>query len=137
MTDRDPYFATDTGVATGAGRFLEVAGISPIEIIPGLEFRPVLGERVLVNFVHFEPNTEAPMHTHEEEQVVVILEGKIEFDVAGEVRTLGPGEVIHLHPHVPHAARTHETSCDEMDIFAPPRQALVELMESADDTPEA
>jgi quercetin dioxygenase-like cupin family protein len=137
MTDREPYFATDTGDATGAARFLEVAGISPIEIIPGLEFRPVLGERVLVNFVHFEPNTEAPMHTHEEEQVVVILEGKIEFDVAGEVRTLGPGEVIHLHPHVPHAARTHESSCDEMDIFAPPRRALVELMESADDTPEA
>ena len=137
MTDRDPYFATDTGDATSAPRFLEVAGISPIEITPGLEFRPVLGERVLVNFVHFEPNTEAPMHTHEEEQVVVVLEGKIEFDVAGEVRTLGPGEVIHAPPHVPHAARTHESSCDEMDVFAPPRRALVELMESADDTPRA
>jgi quercetin dioxygenase-like cupin family protein len=137
MTERDPYFATDTGVAASTARFLEVAGISTIEVVPGLVFRPVLGQRVLVNFVHFEPNTEAPMHTHEEEQVVVVLKGEIEFDVAGEVRTIGPGGVIHIPPHVPHAARTHDTSCDEMDIFAPPRRALVDLMEAAAETPEA
>ena len=135
MTDSDPYFATDTGVAESETRFVEVAAIDPIEIVPGLVFRPVLGERVLVNFVHFEPNTEAPMHTHEEEQVVVVLEGEIEFDVDGEVRTLGPGEAIHLPPHVPHAARTHDSSCDEMDIFAPPRRALVALMEAAAESP--
>jgi len=131
MTDNDPYFATDTGVAEREARFLEVAAIDPIEIVPGLVFRPVLGQGVLTNFVHFEPHTEAPMHTHEEEQVVVVLEGEIEFDVDGDIRTLGPGEVIHLPPHVPHAARTHDSTCDEMDIFAPPRRALVALMEAA------
>ncbi|HXJ67243.1 MAG TPA: dimethylsulfonioproprionate lyase family protein [Actinomycetota bacterium] len=136
MTDTDPYFATDTGLAATTGRFVEVAAIDPIEILPGLVFRPVAGERVLVNFVHFEPNTEAPMHDHEEEQVVVVLEGEIEFDVDGDVRTLRPGEAIHLPPHVPHAARTHDTSCSEMDIFAPPRRALVALMEAAAEAPQ-
>jgi len=136
MTDSDPYFATDTGVADSEARFVDVNGISPIEVVPGLVFRPVLGERVLVNFVRFEPHTEAPMHTHEEEQVVVVLEGEIEFDVDGDVRTVGPGEVIHLPPHLPHAARTYDSSCYEMDVFAPPRRALVQLMEAAAASPE-
>jgi quercetin dioxygenase-like cupin family protein len=136
MIESEPYFATDTGVAGTEARFVDVADIPQIEIVPGLVFRPVLGERVLVNFVRFEPHTEAPMHTHEEEQVVVVLEGEIEFDVDGDVRTLGPGGVIHLPPHLPHAARTHDSSCYEMDIFAPPRRALVALMEAAQESPQ-
>jgi quercetin dioxygenase-like cupin family protein len=135
MTDRDTYFATDAGAAADEARFVDVAGIAPIEIVPGLVFRPVLGERLLVNFVRFEPHTDAPVHTHDEEQVVVVLEGEIEFDVAGDVRTLGPGEAIHLPPHVPHGARTLDSSCSEMDIFSPPRRALVDLMGSATESP--
>src|SRR5262249_10813334 len=111
--------------------YLDVLGISPIEIVPGLRFQPILGEGLLVNFVSFEPHTEAPMHTHEEEQVVVVLEGEIEFDVDGDVRTLRPGQVVHLPPHLPHAARPTDSPCYEMDIFCPPRRALVALMESA------
>ena len=131
MTDSEAYFATQTGVVAGEARFVDIGKIAPIEIVPGLVFRPVLGERLLVNFVWFEPNTEAPVHTHEEEQVVVVLEGEIEFDVDGDVRMLRPGEAIHLPPHVPHGARTLESSCYEMDIFSPPRRALVDLMDSA------
>jgi quercetin dioxygenase-like cupin family protein len=137
MTDSDAYFATQTGVAASEGRYVDIEGIGPIEIVPGLEFRPVLGERLLVNFVRFEPNTEAPVHTHEEEQVVVVLEGEIEFDVDGDVRTVRSGEAIHLPPHVPHGARTLDSSCYEMDIFAPPRRALVQLMEAAAASPES
>ena len=131
MTDSGAYFATGTGEATGAGRYVDIAELPTVEIVPGLVFRPVLGERLLVNFVRFEPNTEAPVHTHDEEQVVVVLEGEIEFDVDGDVRTLRPGQAIHLPAHVPHGARTLESSCYEMDIFAPPRAALVALMDSA------
>ncbi|HEY7280434.1 MAG TPA: cupin domain-containing protein [Actinomycetota bacterium] len=131
MTDRDAYFTTGSGSAPDRGRYVDISGIPPIEIVPGLVFRPMLGERLLVNFVRFEPHTEAPVHTHEEEQVVVVLEGEIEFDVDGDVRTLGPGEAIHLPAHVPHGARTLDASCSEIDIFAPPRRALVDLMGSA------
>lgn len=136
MTQSDEYFATQTGEAGGAGRYVDIASIAPIEIVPGLEFRPVLGERLLVNFVRFEPHTEAPVHTHEEEQVVVVLEGEIEFDVDGDVRTLRSGEAIHLPPHVPHGARTLDSSCYEIDIFSPPRQALVALMEANTESAE-
>src|SRR4051812_18314901 len=74
MTDSGAYFARQTGDAAGQARYVDIGELPSIEIVPGLVFRPVLGERVLVNFVWFEPHTEAPVHTHEEEQVVVVLE---------------------------------------------------------------
>ncbi len=34
----------------------------------------------MLNFVSFEPNTEAPMHVHEEEQIVLVIDGEFEFE---------------------------------------------------------
>ncbi len=137
MSESGEYFASESGVAADKPRYVEIVDIAPIEIAPGLLFRPVLGEGLLVNFVRFEPHTEAPVHTHEEEQVVVVLDGEIEFDVDGDVRTVRPGEAIHLPPHVPHGARTLDSSCSEIDIFSPPRRALVDLMGPAVESPGA
>ena len=55
---------------------------------PGLEFRPVVGERFMVNFVRYEPHTEAPRHAHEEEQITFVIDGEFEFDLDGDVQTM-------------------------------------------------
>ncbi|WP_339125005.1 cupin domain-containing protein [Pseudonocardia sp. D17] len=94
--------------------------------MPGLAFRPVLGEQMMTNFVHFEPNTEAPVHQHEEEQIVIVLDGEFEFELDGEVRVMRAGDVAVIPPWVPHGARTRDTRCDEIDVFNPPRKTLVE-----------
>ena len=130
----DAYFARELppeGVVTGSGRWYELDAIDPVEFIPGLRFRPVLGERVLVNFVTYEPGTVVPEHSHEEEQVTFVLEGEFEFALAGEKRLLKPGMVAHIPPHVPHAARTLESGCVQVDVFAPPRRVLVAAMDAA------
>jgi quercetin dioxygenase-like cupin family protein len=80
----------------------------------------------MTNFVHFEPNTEAPMHVHEEEQIVIVLDGEFEFELDGEVRTMRAGDVAVVPPWVPHGARTTDTTCDEVDVFNPPRATLIE-----------
>ncbi len=116
----------DPGTARSPGRYIDVNAISPVEFAKGLAFQPVLGERLLVNFVRFEPNTVAPVHAHEEEQVACVIEGEFEFDLDGDVRILRRGDVVHVPPFVPHGARTLDSSCFEIDIFSPPRRALVE-----------
>jgi quercetin dioxygenase-like cupin family protein len=135
MTDADRYFARDPEVgedATG-GAYVEVAkDVSAVELVPGLVFRPVVGEQLMASFVRFSPNTEAPVHTHREEQISVVLEGELEFDLAGDRRIMGPGMAVVVPPGVPHGARTHDTSCYEIDIFHPPRQALLELTQTAE-----
>ncbi len=134
MTDADRYFARDPKVgedATG-GAYVEVAkDVSGVEFVPGLVFRPVVGNQLMASFVRFSPNTEAPVHTHVEEQISVVLEGEFEFNLAGDRRIMGPGMAVVVPPGVPHGARTHDTSCYEIDIFHPPRRALLELTQAS------
>lgn len=127
MTSRSQHFSTDAGgTPTAAGRYVDVNAIESVEFVPGLGFRPVLGERTMVNFVSFAPNTEAPMHVHEEEQIVIVLEGEFEFELDGDVRTMRAGDVAVIPSWVPHGARTHDSSCREIDVFNPPRRSLLE-----------
>ena len=133
MTDAsnnaDRYFAGTVVPAEGVvGRWVELSEIAPIQFMPGLVFRPVLGDRVLVNFVTYEPNTVVPLHAHTEEQLTFVIEGEFEFELDGNVRTLRPGTVAHIPAGVPHAARTRDSPCTQIDVFAPPRSVLVEAM---------
>jgi quercetin dioxygenase-like cupin family protein len=123
----EPHFSSEArGVPERPGRFVTVSDVDPAEFVPGLQFRPVFGKRTMANFVSFAPNTVAPTHVHEEEQIVVVLQGEFEFELDGEVRTMRPGDVAVIPPWVPHGARTLESSCEELDVFAPPRKSLVE-----------
>lgn len=127
MTTADAHFSPETGGEPRAdGRFVKVQSIEPVTLLPGLDFRPVLGEDTMVNFVHFAPHTEAPRHAHAEEQIVVVLEGEFDFEIAGEVRTMRPGDVAVVPSWVPHGARTGTTSCYEADVFNPPRETLLD-----------
>lgn len=127
MTTAEQHFSTAGSEApTAPGRFVEIAGIDPVFLLEGLEFRPVLGEHTMVNFVRFAPHTEAPHHSHGEEQIVVVLEGEFEFEIDGDVRTMRPGDVAVIPPWVPHAARTGEVPCSEVDVFNPPRETLLD-----------
>ncbi|HEX8099401.1 MAG TPA: cupin domain-containing protein, partial [Actinomycetota bacterium] len=105
------YFAVEkppAGHELIPGRYVELeTDVDLLEYVKGLTFRPVLGERVLVNFVQFAPDTEAPMHTHEEEQFTIVIDGEFEFNLDGDVRTLRRGQVAVIPPHVPHGARTN------------------------------
>jgi quercetin dioxygenase-like cupin family protein len=129
MTDAASYFAADAeSQATDKGKFVAWSDLDPIEIVTGLQFQPVLGTNVMVNFVHFDPNTEAPRHWHEEEQISFVIEGEFEFEIGDEKRMVRRGEAIVIPPNVPHAARTFDSSCLEIDVFHPPRKGLLDAM---------
>lgn len=135
MSDTTPYFELDAKkLSQQQGRFVDVDSDTPVvAFAAGLTFRPVLGEHVMVSFVSYEPHTEAPQHAHDEEQITIVLEGELEFDIGGETRTLTKGQAAVIPPNVPHGARTRDSSCLEIDVFNPPRQALLALMDT--DTP--
>ena len=139
MTDPEQYFAGATPQSGERGTWVRWDGLEPFEMVPGLTFQPVLGERLMVNFVTFEPHTEAPLHWHDEEQITYVMDGEFEFEVAGETRTLRRGDAVVIPPNVPHGARTHDSPCVEVDVFHPPRRGVIEAMglEPAGSEPEA
>jgi quercetin dioxygenase-like cupin family protein len=127
VTDSETHFSTEArGVPTGPGRFVTVNDIDAVEFVPGLEFRPVLGDNVMTNFVTYAPHTEAPVHVHEEEQVVIVLDGELEFVIDGQTRLMRPGDVAVIPSWVPHGARTLEVGCTQVDVFTPPRKTLLD-----------
>ena len=128
LGDAASHFTTEAlGEPAGVGRYVNVDAITPTEFLPGLGFRPVLGQRAMTNFVTFEPGAQAPRHVHEEEQIVIILDGEMVFDLDGDVRTMRKGDVAVIPAWVPHGAWTTDTHCVEVDVFCPPRQSLLKL----------
>ncbi len=128
MSDVEDHFAAEPlGEPAGPGRYVTVDSLAPVEFAPGLGFRPVLGHRTLTNFVRFAPGAVAPRHVHEEEQIVIVLDGELIFDLDGDVRTMRKGDVAVIPSWVPHGARTADSHCEEIDVFSPPRQSLVKL----------
>ena len=131
MSDAASHFTTEAlGERGGVGRYVNVDTLEPVEFVPGLGFRPVAGQRAMTNFVSFQPRTTAPRHVHEEEQIVIVLEGELTFDLDGDVRTMRKGDVAVVPSWVPHAAWTTDSRCLEIDVFCPPRRSLLELAEA-------
>jgi quercetin dioxygenase-like cupin family protein len=141
LGDAASHFSTEAhGEPAGPGRYVNVDAVTPVEFLPGLGFRPVLGQRVMTNFVSFEPGAQAPRHVHEEEQIVIVIDGEFTFDLDGDVRVMRKGDVAVVPAWVPHAAWTTDSHCQEIDVFCPPRQSLLKLAaaqaEEAEQAPE-
>jgi quercetin dioxygenase-like cupin family protein len=131
LGDAGSHFTSEAlGEPAGVGRYVHVDSLDPVEFVPGLGFRPVLGQRAMTNFVSFEPGAVAPKHVHSEEQIVIILDGEMVFDLDGDVRTMRKGDVAVIPAWVPHGAWTVDTHCEEVDVFCPPRQSLLKLAEA-------
>ncbi|HEY5016405.1 MAG TPA: cupin domain-containing protein [Streptosporangiaceae bacterium] len=131
LGDAGSHFTTQAdGEPAGPGRFVNVDELPVVEFLPGLGFRPVLGQRAMTNFVSFAPGATAPHHVHEEEQIVIVLDGEMTFDLDGDVRTMRKGDVAVIPSWVPHGAWTADSHCLEVDVFCPPRQSLLKLAEA-------
>jgi len=95
-----------------------------LEPLPHLEIRRIGAKRMMVQRVVLHPGFSMPEHSHEMEQVAVVLAGRCTFGVNGEGTdayeeiTVEAGEVLVLPPNCPHTARADER-CEMVDIFSP------------------
>jgi quercetin dioxygenase-like cupin family protein len=89
-----------------------------------LSRRLISTDRMMLAQVFLDKGAIVPRHSHENEQLTYILEGKLRFwlgEDESETVDVGAGEVLHIPSWVPHKAEALETTLD-VDIFAPPRQ---------------
>ena len=123
------YFAEGSGEPAGDPRYVQVERDVPeVEAAPGVWMRPVFGDRLNLSLVRMEPGAEAAVHAHDEEQIGIVLDGSCRFTLGEETRTLRHGDVYVAPPFVPHGALAGDDGCRILDAFAPPREALRELL---------
>lgn len=112
----------------------ELAGLEPFRVFDGVAARSVDGERVAFAIVELDPSAAVPEHSHEHEQLGIVLSGSVTFRVAAETRDLGPGGTWRIPPNVPHEVHAGPSGAIVLDVFAPVREdwaALERLGERA------
>ena len=92
------------------------------ELAPGITARTFWGERMLVAVVELVPGALLPLHQHPHEQAGVVLAGELDLTIAGETRTLRPGDADVSPGNVPHHARAGRDGAKVTDIFSPVRE---------------
>lgn len=68
----------------------------------------VNGEKLSVGFYRIPGGTGAKPHSHPNEQVIVVLKGRMRFHLGGEERVVGPGEVVLIPPGIEHGTNALE-----------------------------
>ena len=124
------YFSGSSAEVNTPATWSKPASLDPLSIGTGITFYPSVGKNLLVNLVRMEPGAHPARHNHDEEQASYVLEGWMEIEVSGEKRRVGPGELVIIPPNAPHEVWTPEVTTTIVDVFAPPRQALLDLLGS-------
>lgn len=83
----------------------------------------VRGDHSLVTLNWIQPHHEdQPRHSHPFDQIALIVEGVMEFDVGDETFVVRAGDALQIPAGVPHTARVlGDDVAYNIDIFAPVR----------------
>ncbi len=89
-------------------------------LTPLFERQLIVGQDVMLARILLRKGCIVPMHSHENEQLSTILEGKLKFWIDGKEIVVRPGEVLTIPPGMPHKAEALEDTLG-IDVFHPPR----------------
>ena len=88
---------------------------------PTVENRIVTGEKMTINFAIMAPNSSFPIHSHEHEQLSIVMEGGLDWVIDGKVYHVEKGDVFRQPSHSVHGGYVCEEGCTLIDIFCPAR----------------
>ena len=88
----------------------------------------LMTDRVMISFIENPAGCEFPIHTHEAEQILYIVEGEEDHVCGDEKFLMKAGDICVHPPNVPHGGVT-KTGFKGIDIFCPPRKEHVEKLE--------
>ena len=101
--------------------YISLEEVEVKEPVPGLRGRFIHGDSMTVAHWEIAEGATLPEHSHVHEQVVNVVEGRLEMTAAGETRVLDAGTVLVIPSNVPHSARA-VTACRVIDVFQPVRE---------------
>lgn len=85
-------------------------------------------EKSMLTYFELEPNTKFPEHSHEAEQITMVLEGELTFAYDGKEVILKPGDVIAIPSNAGHSAYTGDLPCKAVDAWSPVRKEFLNKM---------
>jgi quercetin dioxygenase-like cupin family protein len=100
-----------------------------IEICPGITRQTVAhGKTMYQMMAKLAAGSVMPPHSHPQEQIVHILEGKMRLIVESIPHELSAGDSFYLASNVPHGVETL-SAARVLDTFSPPREEYLAIDE--------
>ena len=112
-------------MATRAVRLHRWDEIALEKVTEMLSRKIVSGEQEMLVQVYVKRGCLVPMHAHQSEQMVYVLQGALKFLVSGEEIIVREGEVLQIPSNVSHQAEALEDTF-ELDLFSPIRKEWLE-----------
>ena len=103
----------------------------PREILRrGIERAGFGGENMLCQFAWVSPGAALRPHSHDFEQLVIVLDGECLFHVGSVPHRCGPGSLLRIPPHTEHYIEViGDKPVFEIDVFAPVRKDYAHLLD--------
>ena len=85
----------------------------------------------MASFIEMDPDMFFPLHKHESEQIMIVLEGSIRQRVADKEFIPSKGDVLVMESSVLHGGKVSEEGCKAIDTFVPSRRDRQKLMKTS------
>lgn len=82
------------------------------------------GNIMLVRYV-YEAGLQFPEHSHPQEQVTMVEEGVLEYEIDTEKVILHEGDICAIPPNVPHSTKVVDERAVAISIFTPVKEEVV------------
>ncbi len=100
-------------------RYYPKENLKLINDVPGARQWAVSLEHTMLTYFEVEPNCRFESHTHESEQITMVIEGILYFEQGNKVIGVKAGEAIAIPSDAPHAVFTTETAVKAVDAWSP------------------
>ncbi len=102
-----------------------------IQIAPGIKRRTTTSGATMYQMrAQLDAGSRLPEHRHSQEQIALVIKGRMKLIVDGMPHELRAGEAFYLASNVPHGVETIEDTT-VIDTFSPPRDDYLALDEAA------
>ena len=83
--------------------------------------RRIEGDRMTFALVELAANSAVPEHRHDNEQIGMVIQGRVTFTIEDETRTLGAGGTWRIPSGAAHHVGVGPEGAVVIDVFAPAR----------------
>ena len=82
-----------------------------------------------VSFLTMAPDSHFAIHRHEQEQIMIVIDGACDEIIEGKLYHLEKGDVAILPSNTEHGGYISDKGCRAIDVFSPPRRDFVAKLE--------
>lgn len=95
------------------------------KVFPGVKMWAVSLENTMFTYFEIESNSWIESHNHISEQITLVLDGELFFEIDGKTIRVKAGEIIAIPSNIVHAAYTKEKKVKAADAWSPPAEKYI------------